>query len=380
MKLAPLATALMLALAGCGGNDAVLKPVPLTDIRSQVGVDSDWKVGSEGARSDSAERFRPYLDESFAYLAGHDGSVSAVALDNGKQAWETGLDVPLLRGVSGDASRVYVTTLDGEVIALGKAEGEVLWRQSFSSEVLAAPAASPSMLVVRTNDGYIYGLSPDDGSEVWRQQFQVPVLTVQGYATPLIVPGGVLTGLDDGTVVALSLTDGRLIWRTQVARPDGRSEIDRLVDVDGPLSIDQQYIYAASYQGQLVRIEPQQGRISWSTPVSSTTGVSTNADKAFVSTSESHVLAVDKQSGAVLWETAALEGRHLTRPVPVEGAVIVGDLEGYIHWLDEDNGELIGRYRLDNSPVMAAPVVRDDAIYLLSRDGVLRKISAKALD
>ena len=127
----------------------------------------------------------------------------------------------------------------------------------------------------------------------------------------------------------------------------------------------------------MVRVEPQQGQISWSTPASSTSGVSTNTTQVFVTTSDSHVMAVDKRTGAVLWKSEALEGRRLTRPVPVEGAVVVGDLEGYVHWLDTENGEIIGRFRLDNSPVIAAPVLRGDHLYLLSRDGVLRKVSAQ---
>lgn len=377
MKWLPLTLAVTTALLGCASDDAVLQPVPLSEIRSRVVVTDEWKASHQGARPDSAEQFTPYLDESSAYVAGYDGVVNALSLEDGKAAWSVALEQRLLRGVSGDAGRVYITTLDGEVIALSKSDGAEVWRRGFSSEVLASPAVAQSQLVVRTNDGYLYGLSSDTGEEIWRQSFQVPVLTVQGYSSPLIVPGGLLTGLDDGSLVAMSLNDGRVIWQTQVARPDGRSEIDRLVDVDGEVSIDQQYIYAVSYQGQLVRVEPQQGQISWSTPASSTSGVSTNTTQVFVTTSDSHVMAVDKRTGAVLWKSEALEGRRLTRPVPVEGAVVVGDLEGYVHWLDTENGEIIGRFRLDNSPVIAAPVLRGDHLYLLSRDGVLRKVSAQ---
>ena len=192
------------------------------------------------------------------------------------------------------------------------------------------------------------------------------------------MPGGVLLGLDDGSLLALTLDEGKEIWKTQLSRAEGRSEVERLVDLDGNIVIDQQYIYAVNYQGKVAQIEPGQGSIVWSRPMTSTSGVSVDKKLLYITEPDGYVWALDKRTGASLWKMEKLEGRRLTRPVPYRDYVVVGDLEGYVHLLSKADGSQVARFDIDSSPIVSEPIVRDENLFIQSRGGVLHQLSVEA--
>jgi outer membrane protein assembly factor BamB len=223
-------------------------------------------------------------------------------------------------------------------------------------------------------------LNASNGEELWRYKYTLPVLSIHGYSSPLIVPGGVLIGLENGQLLALSIEEGKVIWQTPISRPEGRSEIERLVDVDGVIAIDGQYIYAVDYEGRLVQIEPSKGRIIWSRPLTSISGVSVDSNAVYVTEPDGYVWALDKKTGSSLWKMDKLEGRRLTRPVPISEYLLVGDFEGYLHLLSKFDGSTVGRFEVDASPIVAVPsVVNDNELIVQSRAGVLRKLNIKTL-
>lgn len=365
-------------LAGCASDGEVLKPRDLNEFKPVVKVQPVWKSTVEST-SLAAISLSPYIDDDSVFFAGSGGTLKKVDRTSGAVVWRVEFDEQLLAGVSGNDQNVYLTSFEGHLYSVSKIDGAVHWKKKFSSEMLRPPAVTADVLVARTLDGNIYALNASDGTELWRFEVPVPILTIHGYGRPLIVPGGVLLGLDNGYLLALSLEDGKTIWQTQISRSEGRSEIDRLVDVDGDVVIDHQYIYATSYNGKLAQIEPSKGSIIWSRPMTSTEKVAVDEDYVYVTEPDGYIWALNKDTGSSMWKSEKLEGRRLTGPLAFDGYVLVGDLKGYLHVLSKADGQTLGRFRIDNEPIISAPVLRDKTIYVLSRGGVLRAIELEKI-
>ncbi len=367
-------SSLIFILSACASDSVVLEPAALLDFKAVAEASTIWKINTGLNKKNKVGFFSPHVDETDLYSSGYQGKVKRIDNKSGKEIWEKDLALNLISGVGGDESQIYVSSTEGHLFALKKETGEIVWQQKFSTESLAPPASDMGILVLRTNDGSIIALKAESGEEVWRQNFPTPALTLHGYSSPLIVPGGVLLGLDDGTLVALSLEKGKAIWKTKVSRAEGRSEIERLVDVDGAIVIDNQYIYAVNYQGKLIQVEPQKGNIVWSRDMTSTTGVGVDEKNVYVSEPDGYIWALDKRTGSSMWKMEKLEGRRLTRPVPFTDYLLVGDVEGYLHLLSKVDGSTLGRIRIDNSPIVSAPIIVNGKVFVQSDSGVIRAL------
>jgi len=268
-----------LLLSACATEPPPVPPAELVPVQPTAALKSEWRrSGYATGRSE----LQPLPLTSGLYVASRSGVVQRLNRADGKPQWSTSLEQTLGAGVAGDGSRVYVSTEDGVVYALDAETGEELWTQTASSEVLVPVTARFGAVVVRSADGRVVALEPDTGAERWSVSFTPPALTINGYSRPVVVDGGVLLGLDDGRVMALALDTGRVIWESIVSVPSGRSEVERLVDIDGDIQIDDEAIYLANYRGRIVRLEPAQGNIVWSTPMSSSAGVLLSGDKVYV--------------------------------------------------------------------------------------------------
>lgn len=367
------AAALMISvlLYGCSQPGPKIPPTPLSSIsppadQSTAKFDSLWSasVGDEDKRRST--RFVPYVDDTGVYAAAIDGSVVRLDATSGSRPWRRDLGVRLSTGVGGDGKHVYVASRDGDVYALDKQSGETAWTQRMSSEILVRPATAQTsqvvisgdaadggvdeLVVVRASDGSISALDIDDGEVLWTVRFEPPALTLQGYSEPLVLRSGILAGLEDGKLVALSRDRGQLLWESTVSYPSGRSEVERLVDIDANLLIDEAHIYAVTYQGNLAQIEPQRGQIEWSESLSSVAGMAQDSRHLYVTLDDSELVAVAKSDGKIVWRQNALRGRSLSGPSALsEERVVVADFEGYLHVLDSNTGELVGRKRAGSS-------------------------------
>ncbi len=369
LSLACKAVFLAVLVSGCATEPPPVPPAELLLLNAKAEMKSEWrKSGFYAGRS----QLQPLPLAEGLYVASREGVVQRLDRITGKSDWKRDLNQTLGAGVGGDGDRVFVSTEDGTVFALDSETGETLWTQAASSEVLVPAVARFGAVVVRSADGRIVVLEPETGAERWSASFTPPALTLNGYSTPVVVDGGVLVGLDDGRVIALALDSGRVIWESIVSVPSGRSEVERLVDIDGDIQIDDEAIYLASYRGRIVRIEPAQGNIVWSTPMSSTAGVLLGSDKIYVVNEEDSVLEVDKVTGVIGWEQKALRGRRLTRPVAVsDDTLLVADFEGYAHLISARTGELVGRTRVGKKAIRTTPTQVGDIIYIQSSDGAL---------
>ncbi len=356
-------------LVACADPPPLVPPTALTSIDQQLRPKSLWRKSIGDTDKRRSSQFLPFVDNSGVYAASVDGNVAGFDSVKGTVLWRRNVGSTLGSGVGGDTDHVYVASNDGVVHALDKSTGESVWTYAMPSAVLVRPVAATAteqadgIVVVRASNANIRGLDSKTGEELWSTNFDVPALTVHGYGEPVVLDSGVLIGLDDGKLAALSRTNGSLLWQSVLSLPSGRSEIERLVDVDANILIDEQFIYAVTYQGQLARIEPQRGQLIWSVPMSSVSGMAQDDELLYLTAQNSEVVAVSKADGSERWRVKSLRGRSLTRPALVnDGLLAVADFDGFVHVLNAADGAIIGRSQpLSSSPSSPSLVVFDVA-------------------
>ncbi|MGD8733654.1 MAG: outer membrane protein assembly factor BamB, partial [Gammaproteobacteria bacterium] len=256
-------------------------------------------------------------------------------------------------------------------------EGSGRWKVTLSGEVLARPAVGNGMVIVRTVDGYLRALDAADGSEFWNVEQQVPRLSLRGNSAPAIVGSAVIAGFDNGRIAAYDLDDGDIRWENVIAPPSGRTEMDRLADVDSSIVVVGQDVYVSSYNGRVASLAAESGQVLWSQDVPSyeTLGIDWTALYAAGQTGD--IVALSRSSGAVLWTQEGLHMRQPTTPTPHESSVVVGDFEGYVHWLNAVTGEFEARARVDNAPVVGQPVTAGELVYVQTESGRLAAYRAR---
>lgn len=364
-----LAIALLTGLAACASEPPPVPPAELTPHGATVTFNRLWS--SKAGRSGRGV-FEPLIDEQQVIVANRDGRIISLSRDSGIQRWKRELGVELSSGVGGSAEQIYVSDTGATVHTLNPATGEDIWQARTSSEIVVPVVAAYGVAVVRSTDGRIVALEPADGSERWSVSNPPPALSLSGYSRPLLLDGGVLVGLDDGRLLALNMTTGKLIWESVLSVPSGRSEIERLVDIDADLVVDDEGIYVANYQGRVARLEPSKGQIVWSVPMSIGSGIALDDSSLIVVDENDSVQKLDKQNGQILWSNDTMTGRRLTAPeFTSQGDILVGDVEGYLHVLSAEDGEAVGRTRLTDEPIRSRPLKVDDVIYVQSVDGVV---------
>ncbi len=366
-----VALASVALFVGCSGKSNLEPPAPLVDFSPTVSVKRLWKADVGRGEEKKLVRLSPVLHGGVIYVADPNGRVRAYAADSGRRIWTVHTDDPVGGGVGFGEGLVLVGTKRARVIALRPDTGEIVWGSRVSSEVLAPPAAGSGVVVVQTIDGKLVGLSADDGKQLWLQQRSGPPLSLRGTSTPVISTGLVLSGFASGKIVAFNLENGRPVWEQSVAHPQGRSEIERLVDVDAAPLVVGNIVFAASYQGKIVAMEMETGRVIWSRDVSTYTGMDADRENIFLTDEGGNVLALDQRSGASLWKQGKLRARALNAPTLITDYVAVGDLAGYVHWLSKEDGQFVARFRIGNSPIRGRTVAADDTLFVQNQRGVL---------
>lgn len=359
-------------LASCGifgGKDKELEPKALVDIQQTLKIKRLWSSKVGGNAEFLRIALRPVGDGSRIYAAGYDGVVSAFDPQNGKQIWRTKIGMPLSAGPGVGESRVVVVSKDGHAICLDAASGVEQWRVELDGESLARPLISDESVVLQTIDNRMRALSIYDGQELWALEQSTPALTMRGSADPVLVGSTVIGGFDNGRLVAASLSSGDVVWESMLSPPKGRSDLDRLSDIDGSIEVVGQDVYAAGYQGRLAAVASESGQVLWSRQISSYEGVAADWNSVYTATADGEIVALSRRDGTESWRNSDLLRREPTLPTPFHTTVAVGDLEGYVHFFSNLNGTAVARIRLGNSAITAAPVVVANRLYVQSDSG-----------
>lgn len=357
-------------LLACGDTDNTEPPAELVEFEAAIEVERLWRVNTGDGAGQLYLKLYPLITDNKIIVTDRHGEVAAYELETGKRLWQTDLDMPVSGGVGGDASHLVVTGTNGHVVLLD-IDGNILWTVDASSEVLTPPQIAADLVVIRSVDGRISALRLRDGAEQWTFKRDVPALSLRGNSIPVITQGYIFAGLDNGRLVTLDLLSGKTVFDIAISTPSGRSELERLVDIDGDAVIEGETLYMASYQGKLISLDVRRGQLNWSRPFSSFSGVELASSTLYSADERDHLWALDASNGATLWKQDKLQSRGITRPVAMGNTVLVADFEGYLHWLSPFDGRFLARVQADDTGMMVAPRVHNDIAYVLSRDGEL---------
>lgn len=363
-----------------GGEDNAEPPAVLVEYTPEIKIEELWHEKIGVGADEQSLKLVPAIGFGKILAADRDGLVQARDLDSGRLIWEVETEVPFSAGPGLGVGTVILGSSDADVVALNSENGEVLWKSRVSSEVLSVPAIANGIVVIRTTDGEVIALNEKNGGKLWNYEHNTLPLSVRGIGAPLIVEDNVIEGYDNGKLMALRLTDGKYVWETSVAIPKGRSEVERLVDLDAdPIEVGG-VIYIASYHGGVTAISELDGDVLWrNEAISSYTGLSHDFRYIYLTDSADDVWQLDQRSGASLWKQHELHHRKLTAPAVYDNYVVVGDFEGYVHWLSTRDGRQLGRIKVADSAIDAKPIVIDNTVYIYAKDGTLAALRTRLL-
>ncbi len=343
-------------------------PAPLTPIADAKAVRVLWSASVGGGGSFT---FSPVFAGDSVYAADRDGSVASFDAASGRQRWRVSLESRLSGGVGSDGALVAVATDEGEVFALDAQSGKVRWRARVSSEVLAAPAVGAGLVLVRSEDSRIFAFDAVDGKRIWVYQRAPSSLIVRSPAGVTIAADTAYAGFSGGKLVAIALNNGIARWEGSVAVPRGATELERITEVLGVPVVRGREVCAAAYQGRVACFDTGSGNLLWSREMSSVNGASVDEANVYVSDDTGAVYAFERRSGRSLWKQDRLANRQLSLPLPVGSEIVVGDLEGYVHFLARDSGAFVARMATGGAPIRAAPIRLPEGCLVQTQSGGL---------
>ena len=372
-SLLPLCLAALLIAAGCSKDKDVEPPAVLTKYSGTLPIKKLWGDNLGGGKKQVKLRLGlgPAVDNGIVFGASHKGEVMAVALDTGRQLWVKRLRLALSAGPSAARGMVVLGSSKGTVIALDAATGNQRWRAHVNSELLSPAAIGEKVIVLRSVDGRLRGLDAATGKELWQVEQQVPRLSLRGIATPVIAKEVAISGFDNGKVMAVSLATGDTVWDTALASPHGRTELDRLVDIDSAVRVVGENVFATGFQGRTAMLALDSGQIWWAHDMSSYRGLAADDDNLFVTQADGVVTALRQKDGSEIWNNDRLKRRGVSAPVETSTAVVVADYQGYLHWLDRATGTLVARERVSKFRISNAPVAVDDTVVVMDDGGIM---------
>lgn len=374
---------LALVLQGCSwikswGDDEPGDPAPLVEFEPSIKIGKVWSANIGDGMGKKGLSMIPRYSSGDIFAADHKGLLVALDAEAGRKIWELKTDQAFSGGPGLDDDHIYMGTIDGRVIAYDRNGGSELWNAQVSSEVLAAPESADGIVVVRCIDGRVFGLDAVNGRRLWIFDHSVPLLTLRGNASLLLRAGIAFVGYDDGSVVSLRVEDGSVLWRQTIVSPEGRTELARLADIGQQMVIVASDLIVSSYKDRLVSLAADSGRLLWFKDISSATGVQVDRTDLAVSESNGDLWMLDRRNGSTTWKVDRLTNRGLTRPAFYGNYVVVGDKEGYLHWLDTEIGSFVARNRVGKKGFAAAPFTVGTTLYVLTQKGDLVALRAGA--
>jgi outer membrane protein assembly factor BamB len=361
------------ALSACswfgGDDDEELEPTELVDIETKIKVRRLWSANIGGGAEFLRVALQPASDGNRIYAASRDGNVVALNPESGKTIWRNTLELNLSAGPGVGQGLVVVGDADGYLIALDADSGNEIWRTNLSGETLARPVISDDTVIALTIDNRLRAVSAFDGTERWIVEQSSPDLTMRGSAPPVLIGSTVVAGFDNGKLVAVSIDSGDTVWEAMLSPPSGRSDLERLSDIDGLISVVGQDIYASGYQGAIASIAAESGQMLWAREVSTYEGVSVDWNNVYTVDDEGVVIALTRRTGDESWRQSSLIRREPTVPVAFQTTVVVGDFDGYLHFFSNFDGDPVARIRVGSKAVSTDPVVFADKLFVQSDDG-----------
>ena len=367
-------------LVSCGGaKDNTEPPAELTAIEYDVPLQLNWSFDTRAESNRASYRLRPLLIGDRVYSIDTGGTVICVDLVKGRKLWKFDTELAPITGLGGNDQVLIATSQDGDIVAYRESGDELakLWGTRVESEIRATPVVDNDQVFVRSVDGKLRSLAIADGAEQWVVSRRVPALSLTGNSQPLVAGPLVFAGFDDGKVIAYERTSGQTRWESTISAPSGRTEIERLVDVDGRFVLSDGVIYVASFQGRLAALQAVSGDLLWSREFSSYQPIALDDDALYLSADDSHLWAIDRRTGSAFWKQDVLHARKITAPAVIGDNLVVADLDGYLHWFSRADGTLLSRIRTSYTRNYVQPITWQDSVLTLDRLGLLASVSVR---
>ncbi len=378
------ALAAIFLLNGCswikswGGKDDPDAPAELVEFEPTLKVGKVWSTRIGSGLDKAGRQLRPAYQSGTLYAADYKGQLMAIDATGGRKLWEIKTKLPFTGGPGISGKLLLMGTQDGEVYAFDATSGTQLWSATVTSEVLAAPVEADGIVIVRCIDGRVFGLDADTGRRIWIYDHSVPLLSLRGNSQPLLRGGVAFIGYDGGQVVALRHKDGTLIWEQTLVTTEGRTELERLSDIDGQMVFIASDLLVSSYKNRLASLAADSGRLLWFKDISSASGVAVDRVNLAISDRDGNLWLVDRRNGAEYWKNDQLLRRGLTRPAIFGSFVVVGDADGYLHWLNISDGRFAARVKVGGKGFSGPPLVVGNTLYAMTNKGELVAFRAGA--
>jgi len=359
-------------LSSCGlfsDKEEELEPKELVKFENTLKIKKLWSSKVGGKAEHLLVGLRPIGDGNRIYAASQDGVVVAISPDSGKARWKSELEIALSAGPEVNEGVVAVGSKNGYIVLLDADSGTELWRTYVGGEVLAKPLIKDNAVIAQTIDNRLIALARFDGKQRWEAKQTMPALTMRGASSPALVGSSVIAGFDNGRLVAFDIDTGDIEWDSMLALPTGRSDLDRLADIDGAIAIVGQDIYAAGYQGRISSIAAESGQVLWSREISTHKGAAADWNSIYTVKEDGEIIALTRSNGAELWRNDDLLRRDPTLPVPYRSSVVVADFEGYLHFFSVLDGQALARVRFGKAAITSNPLVVANRLYVQSDDG-----------
>jgi len=348
-----------------------LEPIKVAKIEQVGKFKKLWSKKLEGGKKAAGFKLIPFVDSHDVYVADQGGKVLKINAETGKTIWSIELDVELSAGPGVGGNTLVVGTTEGQAIALDKENGTQIWEAKLSSEIISPPVLDNQLAIIRAQDGKVYALSTQNGKREWFFDTNIPNLTLRGNSIPIVKAGRVYIGFDNGKVAAIKQESGEVIWLQNVVDAKGKTELTRIVDIDGEMALIATDLYLSSAVGKTIAVATESGRVMWSKDVGSAAGVTASRSNLFVVDTNSNIHALNREDGTDEWQTKEYNYRQLTKPAYYLGDLIVGDYDGYIHVINGDDGTTLARSRMGKLGFYSEPVVSSSMLISYNKDGTL---------
>lgn len=348
------------------------KPSPLPKLAQIQTLSPVFKANIAASEKHDPLRLQLDATSNAIYAVSPKGEVVAYTLD-GKKLWEKHVakkEKKLSSGVTVGGGVVVVGSASGTLYALDASTGEAKWQRQLSGSILAPSLIHADRVVTFSNDGTVFGTDLNSGQAVWT--FDVPsiALSVRGSAAPVMADEDtVVLASSNAYVFGLDVTSGVPKWQRRVAISEGRSEVQRLIDIDGDPVFDNGKMFTVSYQGQVTAVDLQSQRVMWSQDASSLRGLTVANGMVYVATTDGKIQAYNQQTGEPAWTQEALAYRDLSNPVTIGQYLVVGDADGYLHLMDPMTGTIQGRVKSSGEVRQIRAI--DNRLYVDTRTGHL---------
>ncbi|KPJ67830.1 MAG: hypothetical protein AMJ43_02395 [Coxiella sp. DG_40] len=358
---------------GCAGYKPPA-PSPLVNFKPTLNVQQQWSMRASQGTSGEYLKLTPAIVDNKVFVNSYVGEITAVDANSGHKIWKTYTKMNLTSGLAAGNGMLFIGNSEGQVLAYQQSNGAFVWWAPLSSQVLATPGVNENVLLVKAENGQLSAFNINNAKQLWVYSHDEPTLILRGGSSPQVFGNKVVTGFASGELVVIDLHDGQFIWREPIAEGQGSMAVQRMVNIDVNPKIFNGIIYVATYQGKIAAVNLKSGKILWQHKLSSYSGLAVDNERVYVSDEEGHVWAFDRETGDVIWKQNDLSYRKITGPALVSNAIVVGDGQGYLHFMSPADGHFIARVLVHkNDGIIVEPITAGNSVFVYTQGGRLAR-------